>query len=204
MPGRLGTQQFQDLNSRMEVQLAGRLVGQQHRIVGGQGARDGNALLLAARELVREVVLPVHQPDLFEPLARDRGRVLSPRSVCPELHVLERGQPREEVEGLEDETRGVAAVRGQVAARGTGDRLPSDAYLAARRNIQASDKVQQCGLAAARGTQHDDELAGMDGQVDPGEGGDVQAAEVVDAADIPELDHGGTVRSTHVRRGDGA
>lgn len=47
------------------VQVPGRLVEQEDRRVVRDGTRDGDTLLLTARELVREVVETAAQPDLF-------------------------------------------------------------------------------------------------------------------------------------------
>ena len=49
-------QQVEDLHAGAEVELAGRLVGQQDRVAGRQRAGDRHPLLLAAGELVREVL----------------------------------------------------------------------------------------------------------------------------------------------------
>ena len=59
------------------VERAGGLVAQQHVRALGDGARDGDALLLAARELGREVVDAVAEPDQRQRLGgvhRRRGR----------------------------------------------------------------------------------------------------------------------------------
>ena len=53
----------------MRVEVAGRLVGQHQRRVHGQGAGDGDALLLAAGQLVGEMLLAVGQADLVEQMA---------------------------------------------------------------------------------------------------------------------------------------
>ena len=56
------------------VEVAGRLVGQDHRRLGDERPGDGDALLLAARQLAGPVVGPVGEPDLLERLqARARG-----------------------------------------------------------------------------------------------------------------------------------
>ena len=52
----LRLQQRQDLDPGVEVELAGRFVGEEHRVPGGERPGDRDALLLAARELVRVVV----------------------------------------------------------------------------------------------------------------------------------------------------
>jgi hypothetical protein len=48
-------EQIHDLPGRGRVQVAGRLVGQQQLGAADQGAGDGHALLLPARELRRQV-----------------------------------------------------------------------------------------------------------------------------------------------------
>jgi hypothetical protein len=59
-------EQFQNLDACFEVQFAGWLVGQEHRIARRQGACNGNPLLLTARKLVREVVQTIAQADLVK------------------------------------------------------------------------------------------------------------------------------------------
>ena len=56
-------EQGQDLGAGTAVERAGRLVGEHDQRGGDQGACDRDALLLAARELPREVVGPVHHAD---------------------------------------------------------------------------------------------------------------------------------------------
>ena len=52
------------------VEVAGRLVGQQQRRLVDQRARDGDALLLAARQLIRMMLRAVGQADRVERLHR--------------------------------------------------------------------------------------------------------------------------------------
>ncbi len=54
------------------VQIAGRLVGEQQRGVAGEGARDGDALLLSSGKFSGAMFGAVGQPDFFEarPLRR--------------------------------------------------------------------------------------------------------------------------------------
>jgi hypothetical protein len=61
----LGVQRLEqrhDLLAGAGVEVAGRLVGQQHLRVADQGAGDGHPLLLAAGQLGRPVVQPVPHP----------------------------------------------------------------------------------------------------------------------------------------------
>ena len=61
-------EQPHDFDAGLRVEVAGRLVGEQDRRVVDERARDGDALALAARELVRPVVIAVAQLDLVERL----------------------------------------------------------------------------------------------------------------------------------------
>ena len=95
-------------DARPRVEVAGRLVGQQDRRVVDQRARDRDALLLAARQLVRMVIRPVARG---RPASSTVGRALVPlgrlqRVAAVEqrqLDVVERRGPRQQVEPLEHE-----------------------------------------------------------------------------------------------------
>src|SRR5438093_9684487 len=52
------------------VEVSGRLVGQQNRRAVDERARDGDALLLTARQLIRMVIRPVAQTDELEHVFR--------------------------------------------------------------------------------------------------------------------------------------
>ena len=56
-------QQLQDAAAGGAVEVAGGLVGEQDRRPGGEGAGEGDPLLLAARELARVVVAAVGEAD---------------------------------------------------------------------------------------------------------------------------------------------
>jgi hypothetical protein len=62
-------EQVEDLRLNRDVERRNRLVGDQHPWVGHQRPRNGNALQLAARELVREALEgALLQPHLVEHL----------------------------------------------------------------------------------------------------------------------------------------
>jgi hypothetical protein len=62
--------QGEDLGAAVGVEVAGRLVGQDDLRLVDQGPGDGDALLLAARELGRLVVGSIGQADEAERLER--------------------------------------------------------------------------------------------------------------------------------------
>ena len=59
-------EQLEDLPAGLRVEVRGRLVGEEEGRRAGEGARDGDPLLLPAREVAREVRLPVGEADGVE------------------------------------------------------------------------------------------------------------------------------------------
>ena len=104
-----GAHERQDLGARAGVEVAGRLVGEDDLRPAGEGAGDGDALLLAARELRRAVLQAVRQPDGLDDVVEPGGVGLAAGEARRERDVLGRGQRRDEVERLEDEADAVAA-----------------------------------------------------------------------------------------------
>ena len=109
-------EQGHDLHARARVEGAGGLVGQDENRLVDEGARDRDALLLAARELRGVMVLAIRQADRRQlglrplpPIARRRLAVEQ-----RQLHVLQRRRPRQEIEGLEDEADLLVADAGQL------------------------------------------------------------------------------------------
>ena len=88
------------------------------RIAGSvdQRARDRDALLLAAGELIRMVVFAPLEPEHFEQSLRRaaRHRRVQRRVKQRQLDVLERAGAREQVEALKDEADSTAADRRQL------------------------------------------------------------------------------------------
>ena len=111
-------QQVHDLERGLAVEIAGRLVGEQHVGVGDDRAGDGDALLLAAGKLGRRMVPPVPEADLVE----RRHRRLAPLRLVlaaieqGQLDIFERVGAGEQVEALEDEAEIAAPEQGALVA----------------------------------------------------------------------------------------
>ena len=109
----------EDLVAGARVEVAGRLVGEEERRLGDERARDGDALLLPAGELVRRVMHALGEADR----ASARMRALAPLAARDaavderQLHVLERGGARQQVEALEDEADEAVAHDGARVVR---------------------------------------------------------------------------------------
>ncbi len=122
-----------------------RLVEQQHARIGDQGARQCNALLLAARELGRQAVGELLELHLGQQLARlgMPRRQAGAAHLQGEGHVVEHAAVREQRVALEH--HGGAALH----LRHADHRLPADADVAAGRLLVAGDHAQDRRLAAA-------------------------------------------------------
>src|SRR2546422_2369841 len=145
-----------DLLTRGRVEVAGRLVGEQDAGVVHQCSRDGHALALAARQLVRLVLHPVPEPHALQRPRRLRATRLRPEPRVDErqLHVVQGGRAGEQVERLEDEADLLVADPGQLIVGQIGDLLPVEPVLAAGRRVEAADQVHERRLPRARRSHH--------------------------------------------------
>ena len=157
-------EQVHHLLAVLGVEVAGGLVGEDELGVGDHGAGDGDTLLLAARELLREVLGAVGDG---HPLHHGRDPLLALGST--DFHVLERQfdvlidvELVDEVEALEHEADVALAEFGALALLQLAHLLTEQLVGAARGVVQEAEDVEQRGFAAARRPHHGHELAGLD------------------------------------------
>ena len=129
---------------------------------------DGDALLLAAGELRRQVVDPIGEPDGtqrgFGPLAL--AAAAHPRVDERELDVGERGGAGDEVEALEDEADLAIADVGCLVVL-QAERVGAVEQKRPRRGlVEEADDVHERALAAARAAHDGDVVAPVDHEVD--------------------------------------
>ena len=166
---------LEDLQDRLAgggVEVAGRFVGHQDRRAADERARDGGALLLAARQLARPVVQAVLEPDEREALDRARAALGGGDALVEQrdLDVLGDRQLGDEVEGLEDEADLLAAHAGELVVAELLDRLAVELVAARGRPVEAAEEVHERRLARTRRTHDRDVLAARDHEVEPAEG----------------------------------
>ena len=131
------------LGAHLRVERAEGLVEQQHLGLNGQGAGEGHALALAARELRGVALAEVGQADQLEQLV-DTGFDLGLGTVAdlePEGHVAPHGEVTEGRVVLEAEPDAAAA------RRRVRQILTLNADDAAVRRVEAGDDAQQRRLA---------------------------------------------------------
>ena len=180
-------------DARLRIERAERLVHQQHVRIEHIAAGDGDALLHAARELMRIcglIALQSHQFDLArDALAACRlGETLAAQS---EVDILAHGLPGEQRELLEHD----GAVRPR-----PGHRPATDADGARRRKLEAGGHPQARRLAASRRADDRNELAVAHLEADAFERGERLAIAVEDAADAVEHDVAHRVIPRKIRR----
>ncbi len=109
-------EQAHDLRAGLRVEVARRLVGQDDGRLGDQRAGDGDALLLAARQLVGVVLQPVAQPDGFQRLAGPLTPLARTHAGVDQrlLDVVDGRRAAQQVERLEDEADFPVANLGQL------------------------------------------------------------------------------------------
>ena len=145
-------QELHHLFRRLRVERARGLVGPHDAGAAGQRAGDGDALLLAARQLGGPVLQARAETDAFERLRRAAARFLcvDAGEQQRQLGVLDRAEHRDEVVRLEDEAHRRRAVRG---APRVGERVKVDAveqHPTAVDVVEARAAVEQRRLARAR------------------------------------------------------
>ncbi len=133
-----------DFGRGLRIDIAGRLVGQQDRRVMDQGASDGDALLLTARQLIGMVLLPGAEAKLFESPSRAVETALHLSGIEErECDILDRGGAGQQIEALEYEADALAANAGKV---GFGQGGGVDAFqqiTPAGRLIEAAQDIHQ-------------------------------------------------------------
>ena len=139
---------------------------------GGQGAGQSDALLHAARELIRTGGPEAGQPDQLEdsPRLAPCGRPCDALHLQPEGHIVDEIAVGEQAEVLEHHAHAVAAQVEQLAFVGSRDVEVADPHRAGRRLDEAGQAADERRLAAA-GQAHDDEhLAVGDVEIDVTDG----------------------------------
>ena len=181
-----------DLFGGPGVEVAGRLVGEQQLRLVDQRARDRDALLLAAGELARLVLLApreAHDREALSRLLLALARRVAVRGVDQrQLDVLERRRAGEQVERLEDEADLPVPDLGALVAVEPGDVDPVEKVAARRGPVEAADDVHE-GALAGPGRPHDgDELARVDREGYAVEGPDLDLAHRVDLDEVLDPD----------------
>ena len=128
--------------------------------LGGQGAGDGDALLLAAGQATGINVGLLGQPDKIEahlhPLAN--ARRVGAGDAHRQRHVVGDGLVMQQVEVLKDHPDAMPGLA-QDGSRQTGERVAMHDHLAGIGSFEQIDEAQQRGLAGPREADDSVDLA---------------------------------------------
>jgi hypothetical protein len=126
--------------------------------------RHAHALLLAARELRRQMVRALGEAHALERGARF-WRVGHRVVVLRDHHVLECGEMRKEMKLLEDDADLLAAEAHALVLGHRRQLLAVDPEAASRGFVEGAEQIDQRALARAGGPHHREPFAGVDAQV---------------------------------------
>ena len=147
--------------AQLHVEAAQRLVEEKAGRIADDGAADRDTLLLALGELAGQAVEDVAElqgvADPLHPLGElGRRQAIGMQRIGEVLRHRLGG-----IEGIELEDHGDVAVAGLEVV----DPPAGDQHVAAGRRLEPGDHPQGRGLAAARGAEQADDLAGPDREV---------------------------------------
>jgi hypothetical protein len=174
--------------SALGVEIARGLVGEQQRGLSHQRAGDRDALALAPGKLRRMVAEAVREPDGRDQLEAALAALAPRRAAVEQRHfdVLEHGELRDQVEGLEDESDRPVADPRQAIVIQPRDVLAVEHVASARGAVETPEDVHQRGLARARCADDAHEFAAPDLQIDPTQHGHRRIASAVFLLDALE------------------
>ena len=188
-------QRVEDLAAGRVVEVAGRLVGEQEGRPGDEGPGDGDALLLAGRQLVGLVAGLGAPRSTSSMTSRIAVAQLAPRRIGAgdgerQADVLGDIEQRDQVERLEDEPRPVAAqARGRLVGQ-LADGLALEDHRPFGRLVQAAEQLEQRRLAGARRPHQRQELALGDLERDAPQRLDRRLAQRVGLDEVARLEDG--------------
>jgi hypothetical protein len=153
----------------LRVEVAGGLVGQQDRGVVGDGAGDGDALLLAPGELAWAPIRQLAQPEGGQDVAGVAlGVAAAPVAAAQdgEHHVLQHREFGEQEVELEDVAQQARAQLGPAIVVEGADVDALEQHLAGAGAVEGAEEVEERTLAGAGGAGQRHEFAPAHPQVD--------------------------------------
>jgi len=183
-----GFEQAQQFQRHFGIDIAGRLIRDQHPRARNHRAGNGNALLLPARQCCRDRMGAVGKAD---PVEHFRNRFHHPlfiraRQAQRQRDIVERGEMRHQPEILEHHPQPTPQI-GQAIARHGDQILPEHPDSPARGALRQVQQFEQAGLARPARTGQEIETAGIkcEGQIAQHFGiGAVTQADIIELHDL--------------------
>jgi hypothetical protein len=183
--------EVEDLETSLGIKIAGWFIGENHEGVVDEGTGDGDTLLLTTGELGGAVVEAlVETNELSEILAtllklREVGLLVNEG----DLNVFNDRELGDEIVGLENKSKALAADGGKSVIVHFGDVVAAKEILARGGAVEAAEEIEHGGFSGA-GWPHDGDIGTLfDLKVDPPESTDLDIAYLkvfVDATDTDD------------------
>ena len=164
---------FEHDDAGLHVERASRFVAEQDFRAFGDGAGDGDALLLTAGELRGKMVQTRREPHHVQRLF---GRHRVAGDLRDERDVLARREAGDEIVELENEPDAVSAVARELSLVRVGEIDVAIPELAGSRHVEAAKLIEQGGFSTAGWSEQHDEFAGVEIQVHSGQCADFSGA----------------------------
>jgi len=132
------------LRRGLRIEGASRLIGEDQGRIGHQRPSDGDALLLAARQLRRPVTGAIEEANFGQGVRRQLSAVVRAPVDERQLNLGNRWQAREQVVRLEHEADAPAANPGELGLAQPAHIVPFQFVRAARGLVQTAQDVHQC------------------------------------------------------------
>ncbi|MOA16086.1 hypothetical protein D3C78_1362800 [compost metagenome] len=143
-------QQVADTLAGVAVEVAGRLVGEQHRRFRGKGSGDGHALLLATRQLPWRVAQALTQADPFEQAAGMFAGVAATVQFQGQHDVFQGVKAVEQLERLEHEAHMFGTYPRALVFVQRAEVVACEGHRAGAGQVQAGKQAEQGRLARTR------------------------------------------------------
>jgi hypothetical protein len=140
--------QVDDLVAGGRIEITRRFVGQEKRRIIPQRARDGHPLLFAPGKFRGPMVQSRAEADLIEQMGAPGG-IAAPGQPRREFDIFQRGEFREKMVGLKNESDGEVAPGRQFGPRPPVNRFALPAHLARVGLLEAAENLQQRAFARA-------------------------------------------------------
>jgi 16S rRNA (cytidine1402-2'-O)-methyltransferase len=186
--------QRQDVRAGVGIEVARRLVGKQDRRVDRQRPRDCDALALASRKLVGQMIQAMPELHQVQQFLRTLHNFTSGPAAQMQRNrdVLQARERRQKIEELKNEADFVAAYVRQGVIGELAELRAVDRDLAGSRVIEAADQVEERRFSRA-GRAHDpNHLTAGDFKIDAVQRRDAPLA-IIFFGDVGELNHPGTL-----------
>ncbi len=176
----------------LAIEVPRRLIGEHDERLVDERACDGDTLLLPSRKFRRPVLEPVSQPNIAQnPLCGTRGvPARGPGYEARQHHILDRGEFRQEMVQLEDETDLLPAQLGEITIRKPRDLARVEKNFARVGAIERAEEMQERALPRPRRSDDADDLALLNLEIDAPKYVDARGPEVVVLFQIARGDDG--------------